>query len=80
MSVRCKYCGLSHFTEPKISGNIGYGLVQSARYVGAGVACVIGGLFHHAAGHIAGHEVLKETKDWGNNINRYYCRLCKKDF
>lgn len=79
MSKKCTRCG-SYNTELKVSGNIGYGLLQGARFVGAGVAYVVGGLFNHAAGHVAGHGVLRETEDWGEDIDRHHCCNCGKDF
>ena len=81
MSKKCPYsdCG-SYNTESKVSGNIGYGMVQVTRFASAGVACIVGGLFGHAAGHAAGHGVLRETKDWGKDIKRYHCCNCGRDF
>lgn len=79
MSKKCPRCG-SYNTESKVSGNIGYGLVQGARYASAAAAYIAGGIFNHAAGHAAGHSVLHGTEDWGKDINRHHCCNCGKDF
>ena len=78
MSKKCTHCG-SYNTELKVSGNVGYAFAQGARIV-AGGAALVAGLFNHSAGHVAGHGVLKNTEDWGKDINRHHCCACGKDF
>ena len=79
MSKKCPHCG-SYNTESKVSGNIGYGLVQGARFICAGAAYAAVGLFNHGAAHAAGHSVLHGTEDWGDDIDRHYCCNCGRDF
>ena len=81
MSKKCPHCG-SYNTELKVSGNIGYGLVQGARLLTAGVASMAVGLFNHTAGHAAGHSMLHNTESWGKSISRHHCcnPKCGKDF
>lgn len=79
MSKQCPHCG-SYNTESSISGNVGYGLTQVARFAVAGSAALIVGAFNHTAGHAAGHNIIHNTKDWGEDINRHHCCSCGKDF
>ena len=79
MSKKCPHCG-SYNSESIVSGNIGYGLVQGARYISAGAAYVAVGLFNHGAAHAAGHSVLHGTEDWGDDIDRHHCCNCGRDF
>ncbi len=79
MSKQCPHCG-SYNTELKISGNIGIGLIQGARLAVAGATSVAVGVFNRSAGHAAGHAVLHNTENWGNDIKRYHCCSCKRDF
>lgn len=79
MSKKCPHCG-SYNTESKVSGNIGYGLVQGARFICAGAAYAAVGLFNRGAAHAAGHSVLHGTEDWGDDIDRHHCCKCGRDF
>ena len=79
MSKQCPYCK-SYNTELNVSGNVGYGLVQGARFAAAGIAGIAGGLFGHTVGHAAAHSVIHNTEDWGDDINRHHCCNCGRDF
>ena len=81
MSKKCPYCG-SYNTELKVTGNVGYGLVQGARLFTAGVASMAVGLFNRSAAHSVGHVVLHNTERWGESIERHHCCNpgCGKDF
>lgn len=79
MSKQCPHCG--HYnTESKISGNLGYVAVQGLRFGAAMVAAAAVGAFNRSAGHAAGHTVIHNTESWGNDIKRYHCCNCGKDF
>ena len=79
MSKQSPHCG-SYKTELKISGNVGFGVVQGARLAVAGVASIAVGAFNRSAGHAAGHSIIHNTKDWGKDIKRHHCCSCDKDF
>lgn len=79
MSKKCTHCG-SYNTEAKVSGKIGYNVVQAVRIATAGGAAIVGGFLGPSTAHAAGHSVMNNTKDWGEDINKHHCCNCGKDF
>lgn len=79
MSKKCSECG-SYNTERSISGTANYAIRQTGRFVIAGTASFVVGIFNKYAGRGVGSGVLRNTENWINGVNQYYCCNCHKNF
>lgn len=75
--MKCPYCG-SYDTDPVIINYVGRGALHAGRFLLAGGAALVGGLFGHNIGHMAGHSVLENTKP--GDFKGHRCNKCKKEF
>ena len=77
MSKRCPYCG-SYNTEVAVLNYAGRFLVNTGRVALTAGAAIVGGLFNHAAGHVAAHNTWEKTDP--GELKGYHCCNCNKDF
>ncbi len=79
MSKQCPHCK-SYNTELSTSGNIEY----VAKGLGRGIVMAGGYLFGSIAGPAgsmaAGKAMQKNTESWTEDVKRYHCCNCGKDF
>lgn len=79
MSKKCSLCG-SYNTERSVTGTANYALRQAGRFVIAGGASVVVGIFNKYAGRGVASGVWRNTENWVSGISQYYCCDCHKDF
>jgi len=79
MSKKCSHCG-SYNTERSITGTANYVFRQTGRFVIAGGASIVVGIFNKYAGRGVGSGVLRNTESWISGVDQYYCCDCKNKF